>query len=317
MGRRLIETVRGRVAPEDLGRTLAHEHVFVLTPDSQTNWSEEWDEEERVSEAVTQLRQVVEAGYRTIIDPTVDGLGRDVVRIARVNAGVPELNIVVATGIYTWDSVPNFFAHRSDQTMIDGFVRDLTEGIRRAGGIKAAFLKCAVDEAGLLPGVDRVLRNVCAAHRATGAPVMVHTHPRTRNALDVARVLAAEHVPPESVVLAHSGDSTDTGYLTSLADEGFFLGMDRFGLPGEADTVQRTRTVIEMCELGYAVSMMLSHDTATYLDWVDQSVRLPDWHYLHLERGVLPFLRESGVTQEMIDQMQIGNPCRWLLSRDA
>lgn len=313
----MIETVRGPISPDALGRTLAHEHVFVLTPDSQANWSDEWDEEERISEAVTQLRQVVEAGYRTIIDPTVDGIGRDVARVARVNAEVPELNIVAATGIYTWDRVPNFFAHRSDQTMIDGFVRDLTDGIRRTDGVKAAFLKCAVDEAGLLPGVERVLRNVCAAHRATGAPVMVHTHPGTHNAIDVARLLEAERVAPSSVVLAHSGDSTDVGYLRSLADEGFFLGMDRFGLPGAADTAQRTNTVIQMCELGYAGSMMLSHDTASYLDWVDQSVRLPDWHYLHIERGVLPVLRENGVRQELIDQMQIDNPRRWLLSRGA
>lgn len=317
MGGSLIETVRGAVSPDQLGRTLPHEHVFVLTPDSQANWSDEWDEEERITEAVTQLREVVAAGYRTIIDPTVDGLGRNVARVASVNEAVPELNIVVATGIYTWDRVPNFFAHRSDQAMIDGFVRDLTEGIKRTDGVTAAFLKCAVDEAGLLPGVERVLRNVCAAHRATGGPVMVHTHPGSGNGIDVARVLAAESVPPSSVVLAHSGDSTDTGYLTSLADEGFFLGMDRFGLPGQADNVQRTRTVVEMCELGYAGSMMLSHDTATYLDWVDPSVRLPDWHYLHLDRDVLPVLRESGVTQDLIDQMEIENPRRWLVSRGA
>ena len=313
----VVETARGRVRPETLGRTLAHEHVFVLTVDSQANWSDEWNEEERVAEAITQLREVVAAGYRTIIDPTVDGLGRDVARVARVNAAVPELNIVVATGIYTWARVPNFFAHRSDQAMVDGFIRDVTEGIKRTEGIKAAFLKCAVDEAGLVSGVERVLRNVCAAHRATGVPVMVHTHPGTRNAIDVASVLAAERVAPTSVVLAHSGDATDIGYLTSLADDGFFLGMDRFGLPGEADTVERARTVASMCDLGYAGSMMLSHDTASYIDWIDPSVRLPDWHYLHIERGVLPMLLASGVGQDQIDQMQIDNPRRWLVSRGA
>ena len=313
----MIETVRGPVEPESLGRTLPHEHVFVLTPDSQTNWFDEWDEEARVAEAARQLRELVSTGYRTIIDPTVDGLGREVARIVRVNAEVPDLNIVAATGIYTWARVPNFFAHRSDQAMVDAFVRDITEGMKGTEGVKAAFLKCAVDEAGLLSGVERVLRNVCAAHRATGAPVMVHTHPGTRNAIEVAGVLTDEGVPPTSVVLAHSGDSTDTKYLSSLADEGFFLGMDRFGLPGAADTRQRTATVVAMCELGYASSMMLSHDTASYIDWIDPAVRLPDWHYLHIERGVLPALREAGVTQRDIDTMQIDNPARWLTSSAA
>ena len=40
-----VETVRGPVPTSELGVTLMHEHVFVLTPDSQNNWSDEWDEE--------------------------------------------------------------------------------------------------------------------------------------------------------------------------------------------------------------------------------------------------------------------------------
>lgn len=312
----MVETVRGPVRSEDLGRTLGHEHVFVLTPDSQANWSDEWHEDERVAQAVAQLSELTAAGYRTIVDPTVDGLGRDVSRIQRVNEQVPELNIVVATGIYTWADVPFFFSFRPDTVMVDAFVRDLTDGIRGTDGVKAGFLKCAVHEAGLVPGVERVLRNVCAAHRATGAPVMVHTHAGTRNGLEVRRVLSEEGVPPSSVVLAHCGGATDLDYLAGLADEGFFLGMDQFGLyaPDAADRVQ---LVVTMTERGYSESMMLSHDAASYIDWVDPSVRIPDWHYLHIQRDVLPQLDDAGVTEDQIDEMLIGNPRRWLTSRGA
>lgn len=312
----MVETVRGAVRAEDLGRTLGHEHVFVLTPDSQTNWSDEWDEGRRVAEAVTQLRELTAAGYRTIVDPTVDGLGRDVSRIQRVNEQVPELNIVVATGIYTWADVPFFFSFRPDEVMVQAFVRDLTDGIRGTAGVKAGFLKCAVHEAGLVPGVERVLRNVCAAHRSTGAPVMVHTHAGTRNGLEVRRVLSEEGVPASSVVLAHCGAAADIEYLTTLADDGFFLGMDQFGLYAP-DAADRVRLVAVMCDRGYAESMMLSHDAASYIDWVEPSVRIPDWHYLHIERDVLPHLRDFGVTQDHIDKMLIENPRRWLTSRGA
>lgn len=313
----MIETVRGPVSPDELGRTLAHEHVFVLTPDSQLNWSDEWDEEERVADAVTQLRKVADAGYRTFVDATVDGLGRNVARIARVNAQVPELNIVAATGIYTWSDVPNFFAARPDSTMVDAFVRDLREGIRGTDGVKAGFIKCAVDEAGLRPGVERVLRNACAARRATAAPLMIHTHPGTRNGFDVQRVLREEGVPPSAVVLAHSGDATDPDYLAALADAGFFLGMDRFGLPSATDTEARVRTVAEMCARGFAASMMLSHDAACYIDWVEPAVRMPDWHFLHLDSSVLPMLRGAGVSVADIQKMEIEAPRAWLSSRDA
>ena len=313
----MIETVRGPVDPERLGRTLSHEHVFVLTPDSQLNWSDEWDEEERVADAIIQLRKVVEIGYRTFVDATVDGLGRNVPRIVRINAEVPELNIVVATGIYTWSDVPNFFAARPNRAMVAGFVRDLREGIRGTNGVKAAFIKCAVDEAGLRPGVERVLRNACAAHRETGAPLMVHTHPGTRNGLDVQRVVDEEGVPAGSVVLAHSGDATDPEYLTALADAGFFLGMDRFGLPSATETEARVRTVAEMCARGFAASMMLSHDAACYLDWVEPELRSPDWHFRHIDAGVIPMLLDAGVSAEDVQKMEVDAPRAWLSSRDV
>ena len=313
----MIETVRGPVDPASLGRTLPHEHVFVRTPDSQTNWSDEWDEDERVADAVTQLRKVVDAGYRTFVDATVDGLGRDVRRVRGVNDEVPELKVVVATGIYTWADVPNFFAFRPDSVMVSAFVRDLQDGIRGTDGIKAAFIKCAVDAAGLRPGVERVLRNACAAHRETGAPLMVHTHPGSRNGLDVRRVLDEERVPPTSVVLAHSGDATDLEYLSDLAGGGFYLGMDRFGLPSAADTATRVGVVAEMCSRGFAGSMMLSHDAACYIDWVEPHVRLEDWHFLHLQNGVLPMLAAAGVSPGDMEKMEIDAPRNWLASRGA
>ena len=40
-----IETARGPIDAADLGRTLMHEHVFVLTPDSERQWGDDWDEE--------------------------------------------------------------------------------------------------------------------------------------------------------------------------------------------------------------------------------------------------------------------------------
>jgi phosphotriesterase-related protein len=76
---------------------------------------------------------------RTVVDPTVIGLGRYVPRIQRIAERVPQLNLVVATGIYTYDSVPKFFAYRGPalnavlgtqvpEPMVDMFVRDITEG---------------------------------------------------------------------------------------------------------------------------------------------------------------------------------------------
>ena len=237
-----VPTVRGPVNTADLGPVYMHEHIFVLTADIQQNYPAEWgSEEDRIADAVGKLRAVAAQGVRTIVDPTVVGLGRYLPRIQRIAEQVPELNIIVATGLYTYDSVPFFFVGRGPaldamlgtevpDPMVDMFVQDIAEGITGTG-VRAGMLKCAIDHQGMTPGVERVMRAVAAAHHRTGVPVTVHTHPWSRSGLEVKRVLCDEEgVDPRRVVLGHSGDTTDCDHLAELADAGFFLGMDRFGL---------------------------------------------------------------------------------------
>ena len=107
-----VQTVQGPVDTAELGQVLMHEHVFVLSADVQQNHPEEWgSEEQRIADAVEKLEALAATGVRTIVDPTVIGLGRYIPRIQRVAEQV-DLNIVVATGCYTYDDVPFFFHHR-------------------------------------------------------------------------------------------------------------------------------------------------------------------------------------------------------------
>ena len=318
-----VQTVTGPVDTAALGQVLMHEHVFVLTPDVQQNYPEEWGSEDaRVADAVAKLTALAATGVRTIVDPTVVGLGRYIPRIQRVAEQV-DLNIVVATGCYTYKDVPFFFHHRGPaldaalgtsvpDPMVDMFVGDLKQGIAGTG-VRAAFLKCAIDAPGLTTGVERVMRAVARAHGRTGAPITVHTHPGTRQGLAVQRVFAEEGVDPRRVVLGHSGDTTDADHLSELADAGFLLGMDRFGINLDTTFEARADIVVEMCRRGYAESIVLSQDAACYIDWVDPAVMamLTDWRYTHIHEDVLPYLREHGVTDEQIDTMLVANPRRY------
>jgi phosphotriesterase-related protein len=296
-----------------------HEHVFVLTPDSRNQWESPWDEAVRVADAVARLQELVDTGVRTIVDPTVDGLGRDVPRIARINEQVPGLNILVATGVYTYADVPGYFSSRGPgalpdlpEPMVDLFVHDIETGIQGTG-VRASFLKCAIDHHGLTKGVERVMRAVAKAHLQTGVPVMVHTHPGKQTGLDVQKVLADEGVPASAVLLAHSGDSTDADHLSQLAEAGFLLGMDRFGIDTILDFEARVGVVVELCRRGFSGSMVLSQDASCYIDWVQPDLMpfLPNWHYLHVQRDVVPALLERGVPQEQVDQLLVANPRRF------
>jgi len=281
------------------------------------NFPEPWGEEDkRVGEAVARLNELKSRGVDSIVDLTVIGLGRYIPRIQRV-ADQTDINIIVATGVYTYNDVPMYFHFRGTGTtlggpemMIDMFVKDIEEGIAGTG-VKAAILKCATDQPGVTPGVERVLRAVAQAHRQTGVPISTHTHAHTERGLEQQRIFEEEGVDLSRVVIGHSGDTTDIAYLEQLIANGSYIGMDRFGIDVLLSFEDRVNTVAKMCELGHADKMVLSQDAACFNDWLPEAALpeiLPNWHYLHIHNDVIPALRERGVTEEQINTMLVGNP---------
>ena len=306
-----VETLRGPVDTAGLGFTLMHEHVFVLGQGVPENFPSVWDEEKETAYAREKLTELAGVGVSTIVDLTVMGLGRDIPRLRKVAGEIP-VNIIVATGIYTYNELPQYFQNRDEDAMAELFVRDIAEGIQGTE-VKAAILKCATDEPGLTPGVEKVLRAVARAHRSTGVPISTHTHPGTKRGLEQQRVFKEEGVDLGRVVIGHSGDSEDIDYLRALIDAGSYIGMDRFGLDQLLPTDKRVAIIARLCELGHAGRMVLSHDANCYIDWFPMELirnSVPNWHFRHISEDVLPALREAGVTDEQIRAMTTENPRR-------
>jgi phosphotriesterase-related protein len=315
-----VNTVRGPIDAGALGATLMHEHVFVRSPEVATNWPTGWDRATQVARAVERLQELKEAGIDTIVDLTVVGLGRDIEPIQEVAAQV-DLNIVVATGLYTYNDLPHYFDYRgapfrpSGVDMLDEFfLYDIENGIS-GSGVRPGILKCATDKPGLTPGVERILRAVARVHRHSGLPISTHTDTRTRRGLDQQRVFADEGVDLSRVVIGHSGDSTDLDYLGELLRAGSTLGMDRFGVDAYCTTEQRVETVARLCEDDWARYMVLSHDAGCHMDWFDDDFLhqvQPNWNFLHISTDVLPAMRARGVSEEHIHAMLVENPRRIL-----
>ena len=294
-----------------------HEHVFVLDTEILQNYPEEWGtEEKRITDAVNRLNELKGRGVDTIVDLTVIGIGRYIPRIQQI-ARQTEINIVVATGIYTYHDAPHYFHFRGPGTVLDGpelmvdmFVHDINEGIAGTG-VKAGILKCATDEPGVTKDVERILRATALAHRQTGVPISTHTHAASRVGLDQQRIFREEGVDLSRVVIGHSGDTADLAYLEELVNNGSYIGMDRFGIDTILSFEDRVKTVASMCRRGHAEKMVLSHDAACYNHWLPERelpMLLPRWHYLHIHNDVIPALKQQGVTEEQLQTMLVTNP---------
>jgi phosphotriesterase-related protein len=116
----LTNTARGAIDTTDLGVTLMHEHVFMMTTEIVQNYPEGWgDAGKREADAIARLNELKSRGVDTIVDLTVIGLGRYLPRIARI-AAATELNIVVATGLYTFNDLPMHFHYLGPGTAFGG-----------------------------------------------------------------------------------------------------------------------------------------------------------------------------------------------------
>lgn len=329
-----VDTVRGPVDVDELGVTLMHEHLFLLWHDLIVNHPGAWDEDTAVAEAIEKANALYDLGCRTFVDLTVLGLGRSIPLIKRVAEETP-LNIVVATGFYTFNDLPPYLYGMEDPSVngylprlappddgpdpiVEMFVRDVEVGIGETG-VRAAILKCATERFGVTPGVDRILRAVARAHRRTGVPISTHTSAQCRVGLDQQRVFREEGVDLSRVIIGHSGDTRDVACLEELIANGSYLGMDRFGMDFAASFEDRIWVVAEMCRRGHADRMVLSHDSCCIVQGAerhDLSHVAPRWNWTHLFLDVVPALREAGVTDDQLDQMLVRNPAAIFSRRD-
>jgi phosphotriesterase-related protein len=306
-----VETATGPVPSGKLGFTLMHEHIFVLSEGVATSFPSVWDAEAYKKLAVDSLRRLKERGVSTLVDMTVLGTGRNVPLVQQV-ARESGLQVIVATGLYTYDALPHYFETRSIDDMVDLFVRDITDGVQGTG-VKAAILKCATDNAGVTPGVEKVLRAVAKAHRRTGVPISTHTEARTHQGLAQQDVFDSEGVDLSRVVIGHCGDTDDIAYLTRLLERGSYIGMDRFGLDIFLPTDKRVAVIAQLCEMGLAGRMVLSQDAAVYMDWFTPEILKalgPKLSHFHIVDDVLPALKQAGISDEQVRLMTVENPRR-------
>ena len=312
----IVPTVLGPVDSGALGTTLMHEHVFLIQPEIAINYPERFDVAAEDARAHQQLADLKKSGVDTIVDLTVIGLGRDVARVRRV---VEEtgLNVIVATGVYTFDELTFFFKNWGPGTVNGGppiletcFTDDIERGIAGTG-IRAGILKTVTDVKGLTPDIERLLRAIARVHRATGVPITTHTHAATRRGLDQQTIFAQEGVDLSRVIIGHSGETTDIAYLTRLMDAGSYIGMDRFGLETFLDDESRTRTLVTLVELGYASKIVLSHDVSCCSQSFSEEAKaahLPRWTLQHVTTEIVPQLRQAGVGDDALQQMLVANP---------
>jgi phosphotriesterase-related protein len=312
-----VETVNGPVDVDELGRTLIHEHFRAVDEATRFQFPHLYDEQEELDLALADAHAVRGHGIATVVEPSSMFLTRDAAFSKRV-ADETGLQIILATGIYTYDHLPQGLLHRTDDQVADVFVHDIEHGIQDTD-VMAAFIKCAADEPGVTPNIEKVHRAAARASKLTGRPIMAHSRPASGTGLEQMRIFDEEGVDPAKVQIAHTGDTDDLDYIERLLERGCYIGMDRYGLDIYLPTDKRNTTMLALLERGYADRMFISQDYCSTIDWFPREIQdylkaneVPNWSMTFLFEEVIPELKVRGMTDDQLDQMMVENPKRWL-----
>jgi phosphotriesterase-related protein len=312
-----VQTVTGPLDVEELGLTLIHEHFRVTDEAGRAQFPHLYDEEREWETAISDANAVRGYGVKTVVEPSAMFHTRDADFSRRV-AEESGLNVVLATGVYTYEYLPQFLLNRDEDAIAAIFVHEIENGIQGTG-IKPAFIKCAADAPGVTANIEKIHRAAARACTQTDTPIMAHSRPASGTGLEQMRVFREEGVDPGKVQIAHTGDTDDLDYIERLLETGCWIGMDRYGLDIYLPTEPRNATVLALLERGYADRMFLSQDYCSTIDWFPLEVQdylkaneVPNWSMTFLFEEVIPELKSRGMTDEQLNQMMVENPKRWL-----
>jgi phosphotriesterase-related protein len=312
-----VETTEGPIDADRLGRTLIHEHLMSASEAVRYQFPHLYDFDDERERSLAALRAVKEQGFDTFVDPGCMDLARDAA-LARELAAEAGIQMVLCTGVYGqhYTFLPHYFQNRDEDHLAGAFVHDIEsdEGIQGTG-VKAAFIKCAADEPGITPDVEKIHRAAARASLQTGRPIMAHSRPASKTGLDQMRIFMDEGVDPRMVQIAHTGDTDDLDHIEELLQTGCWIGLDRFGIDLFLPDDRRIPTFVTLVERGYTDRIMLGCDAVANLDWFPAEIvqqLAPQWTHTHLVEHILPAARERGVTDEQITVMLEDNPKAWL-----
>jgi phosphotriesterase-related protein len=312
--------VTGPINPDDLGKTLMHEHLMIGYPGSEADTVNPGPgRDECVARCVDRIEEMKGLGFASMLDPCPSDLGRDVELMAKV-AQITGFQIICATGLYKqseggypyWQMRQTFGP--TVDAMAEIFIKEITEGIGSTG-IRAGIIKVATGPGEMTDYERGVFEAAAKASAETGAPITTHTDQGTVGDLQ-QQVLTENGALSHRIVIGHSCGTSDHAYHMGIARGGSYLGFDRFGLDMIQPDDERAASLARLISAGAGDRLVVSHDSV----WCWRGQPFPpaveaamakQWNPSHFSLRIVPKLKNLGVTDEQIDALLIDNPRRF------
>jgi len=334
-----VQTVLGSIAPDALGPTLMHEHVLcdIRRPAQRTPealgpelaldnvWAINYGTVKRAARnylldardvAIDELRHMLEAGGRSVVDLSSGGLSPDplgLVEIARATGA----HIVMGAGHYVHDYQDAANAARDAEDFAEEMVEQIEDGAWGTD-VRAGILGEIGCQAPWTAQERRVMLGAVLAQRQTGAAINVHPGRHPDQPQEVADFIRVKGGRMDRVIVSHIDRTIfDAERLHRLADTGCVLEWDLFGqessfyplsdidMPNDA---VRLRAIRGLIGRGHLAQVLISHDIC----YRSRLVRWGGHGYGHIFANVVPMMRRRGFSESEIQAILVDNPRRLL-----
>jgi phosphotriesterase-related protein len=343
-GKCSVHTVKGPIPPEQLGKTMTHEHLLWDQTCYARNEPEELSFREFIHQkvcienlgkifynahlnldnirqyntdlAIEEVMHFRKAGGNTIVDATSIGIGRDPEALLAISEATG-INVVMGSGFYIAPSHSPQLKSMNRIQIADFIISEFVNGVKNTG-IKPGI----IGEIGISDLSDEhemnVLKASATVQKETGAPLFIHP-PFRLCGHELLDIVENEGGDISRVVLCHCDPREDsTEYFNSIAKRGAYIECDQFGLEFPMDLegrtywlprdIDRIRFIKKMIDLGNSEKILVSQDVC----FKTSLVKFGGWGYGHILRDLVRYMKEEGIDEASLNLMLVENPKRIL-----
>lgn len=306
-----VMTVQGSISPDRLGFTLPHEHFYIQLFSHPDRWDavhQIEDDDLFAAEIATFQGQ----GGTCVVDVTPPSIGRKPDRL-RALAERTGVDIVMGCG---WYRQPYYRPREEIDTtptrvLAEQLTQEILHGAPGSAGVRPGVIgEIGVHKDWLTPAEERVHRAAARAQRATGLSIITHSI-ASDVGLAQLDVFEEEGVDPARVVIGHAESYPVLSYHLAVIARGASVAYDTLAGPpffNEQWMERVQRLVLDLVDRGHADRVLLSHDLSRH----DQLTAFGGTGLSYVGGVFVPRLRDAGVPDDVIRQITVENPRRFL-----
>lgn len=319
-----IPTVTGKVASDELGTTLMHEHILWFSGPGAEDPNYESIPDDLIPDTIDFALSLLNDAARVGIDTIVDLTPHRPIDLYEQIAKRTPVNIIVSTGFYRRLKSPSWKADMEDENQMEALMlKELTEGIEGTK-IRAGIIKIAQEGGTLSDWEKKVFRAAARASKAARTPIATHTG----NAFEQFDFLVKAGANPHKILLSHVdvGRKGIPGELMTIAREGGYLEVDTFGQEFYTPWNELVALIRSLCDAGFASKVIIDIDSNWHWEngkKVFEGAGPPNFDpdaasrtFAYMITDAVPSLLKSGFSMKEVNTFLVDNPRKFFSNSD-